>query len=165
MSSFIINIKTPEILEESGRIGKADLIADYCPEFSNYSFLKNTLCFLWILAIFIGFFSYKKRSRGMILSFIIMNFIAIVFKGFLEVSFALQDGPCNSVIKELAEEWDDEILFSNKLTGALFKWEINQYNTVAMIITGISSQFCSLFLRKKSFGYNKLDPSSSFTIN
>ena len=163
--SLIINMKTPEILEESGRIGSADFLQNYCPEYYSYYVLKNVLCFSWIFASFIGFFSYKKKSRGLILSFIIMNFIAILFKGMLEVSFTLQEGPCNSVIKELAEEWDDEYLFTSKLTGALYKWETSQWNTVTMILCAILSQFCSLFLRKKSFGYSKLDPSNSSTLN
>jgi len=100
----------------------------------------------------------------MILTFIVMNFFAILFKGIMEVSYALQDGPCTSVIKDMTEEWNDEMLFDSKLTGALFKFEYAQWNSIAMILTAIMSQFTSLFLRKKSFGYEKLEH-RSFTLN
>lgn len=141
------------------------MINEYCPEFYNYYILKNILCLIWILGIAVGFSSYKKKSRGMISCFIIINFVAIIFRTILETSFVLQEGPCNSVVRSLTEEWDDEIIFKSKLTGALFKWEFSQWNSVFIILNGILSQVSSLFLRKKSFGYSYLDPSSSFTIS
>ena len=161
----MINVKTPQILEDSGRIGSADLIPEYCPEFSSYYASKNFLCIFWLFGIILGFFSFKKRSRGMILSFIIMNFIAIIFKGLIEVTFALKEGPCSSVIQDMTTEWDDEVLFPGKMTGALFLFEYSHWNTIVTIITAILSQFSSLFLRKKSFGYEKLEPSRSFSLN
>lgn len=161
---MIINIKTPEILEESRSIASADLINDYCPEYYNYYILKNILCLFWILALFTGFSSYKKKSRGMIFTFIIMNFIAIIFKAILETTFVLQQGPCNSVIAELTEQWSDEIFFKSKLTGFLFKLEFSQWNTILILCSAISCQATSIYLRKKSFGYNYLEP-SSFTIS
>lgn len=142
-----------------------DTMPDYCPEYYNYYIIKNILCFFWIISLMIGLYSYKKRSTYMILTFIILNFIAIIFKAVLEISFTLQNGPCLSVVKELAEEWDLEGVFESKLTGAIFKYEISQWNTFLMIISGIMAQFCSLFLRKKAFAYDKLDPSISFIVN
>lgn len=101
----------------------------------------------------------------MILTFILMNFIALIFKAILETTFVLQQGPCNSVITELTEEWSDELIFKSKLTGFLFKLEFSQWNTIFILFSAIACQVTSLYLRKKSFGYNYLEPSNSFTIS
>lgn len=101
----------------------------------------------------------------MILTFIVMNFLGILFKGSIELAFLLKDGPCSAVIKDLTQEWDDEFLFGSKTIGALFKYEYSNWNAVVMIFTALIAQLSSVFLRKKSFGYEKLEPSRSFTLN
>lgn len=158
-------MRTPDLLEESNRIGPADSMPDYCPEYYHYYIMKNLLCFCWIISLFIGLYSYKKRSTSLILTFIILNSIAIIYKAVLEVTITLQNGPCLSVVRELAEEWDLEGVFESKFMGAIFKYEISQWNTFTMLLSGIIAQFCSLFLRKKAFAYDKLEPSTSFTVN
>ena len=94
-----------------------------------------------------------------------MNFIAVIIKGLIEVSFSLKEGPCTSVIQDMTQEWDDEIIFPDRFIGVIFKFEYSQWNSIATILTAILAQFSSLFLRKKSFGYEKLEPHRSFSLN
>ncbi len=152
-------MKTPMIF-----LGRGIEMSIQCPEFNIYHFSKNVLYIVWIFAIIIGLFSYRKKSMTLLLIFIFFNACCLIGKSSLEVYLIYQPGPCNSVLEDIIDFWQVQEIFVDSFDGYMFEWNFSCWNTFITLILGVGSLFFSLFIRRKSFGYTQLE-TPSFTLN